>query len=136
MIMLDSTACIDFLNGYVKVKEKIDALDSLYCITTVSVYEVSIGLERTKRLKSRARYQELNEAWLRLLSSLQVFDLDVKAAGKAAEINDELEAKGNRVDDNDVLIMGIMKSKGMEKMPTRNPDHFKAVPGIIVHEYK
>nr|MDO8086456.1 hypothetical protein [Candidatus Sigynarchaeum springense] len=60
----------------------------------------------------------------------------MKAAGKAAEINDELEAKGNRVDDNDVLIMGIMKSKGMEEILTRNPDHFKAVPGIVVHGYK
>lgn len=71
-----------------------------------------------------------------MLSCLQVFNLDMKAAEEAAEINDELEAKGNRDDDNEILIMGIMKSKGMEEILTRNPDHFKAVSGIIVHEYK
>ena len=136
MIMLDSTACIDFLNGYEKVKAKIATLGSLYCVTTISVYEVSIGLERTRRLKSRARYQELREDWLRLLSSLHVLGLDVKAAEKAAEINDELEAKGNRVDDNDVLIMGIMKSKEIYEILTRNPDHFTNVTDIVVHEYK
>jgi predicted nucleic acid-binding protein len=135
MIMLDSTACIDFLNGHEKVKERIDTLDSLYCASTISVYEVSIGLERTKRMKSRARYQELSESWLRLLSSLHVFGLDINAAEKAAEINDELEAKGNRVDDNDVLIMGIMKSREINEILTRNPDHFRNVSAIIVHEY-
>jgi predicted nucleic acid-binding protein len=135
MIMLDSTACIDFLNGNEKLKEKIDAFGSLYCTTTISVYEVSIGLERTKRIKSQARYKELSESWFRLLSSLQVLCLDVKAAEKAAEINDELEAKGKRVDDNDILIMGIMKSHGLTEVLTRNPDHFKNVSDILVHEY-
>jgi predicted nucleic acid-binding protein len=135
MIMLDSTACIDFLNGNEKVKVKMNTFKSLYCTTTISVYEVSIGLERTKRMKSHARYKELSENWLRLLSSLQVFALDIKAAEKAAEINDELEAKGKRVDDNDNLIMGIMKLHGMNEIVTRNPDHFKNVSDIIVHEY-
>jgi predicted nucleic acid-binding protein len=133
--MLDSTACIDFLNGNVKVKSKIDDLKSLYCTTTITVYEVSIGLQRTKRLKSKARYKELSENWLRLLSSLQVLELDVKAAEKASEINDELEAKGNRVDDNDILIMGIMKTHGMSEVITRNPDHFRNVSDMLVHEY-
>jgi predicted nucleic acid-binding protein len=92
-------------------------------------------LQRIKRLKSNARYKELSENWLRLLASLQVLELGVKAAEKAAEINDELEAKGNRVDDNDVLIMGIMKTHGMSEVITRNPDHFRNVSDIIVHEY-
>jgi len=130
VIMLDSTACIDFLKGKENIKAKLDEMNALLCISTVTLYEVSIGLERSRRLKSEERYNELFNQWLQFLTSVQIFTLDVRAAEHSAKINDELEANGKKIDDNDILIMGIMKANDVDEIITRNPDHFNRVTGI------
>ena len=53
MIMLDSTACIDYLNGKNNLKEVLTQEISIYAISVVSIYEIEIGLERTKRKRSK-----------------------------------------------------------------------------------
>jgi predicted nucleic acid-binding protein len=133
--MLDSTACIDFLKGRENIKKKLDEMNSLLCISTITLYEVSIGLERTKRLKSEERFNELFAQWLQFLTSLQIFTLDVKAAEHSAKINDELEVNGKKIDDNDILIMGIMKANDVDEIITRNPDHFNRVTDITAIPY-
>ncbi|MHA1683048.1 MAG: type II toxin-antitoxin system VapC family toxin [Promethearchaeota archaeon] len=134
--MLDSTACIDYLNGKQGIKEKLDENEALLCTTTISIYEVVIGLERTKRKKSEKRYNKLNKNWLELLSNIHVFSLDQKSAELAAGISDDLEEKGIRIDDNDILICGIMKAKGIGRILTRNTNHFNNVENIKVLKYE
>ena len=49
MIALDTSACIDYLDGNEKLKKIINESDDLMYITSVTLYEVQIGLQRTKR---------------------------------------------------------------------------------------
>ena len=66
---------------------------------------------------------------------MEVFPLGFKEAERAAEIYDVLESKGLRVDDNDVLIAGIMLTNGIKRIITKNVKHFERIESIEVLEY-
>lgn len=135
MIILDTSACIDYLNGNEKIREIISEQGELIHITSITIYEINIGLERTKRKISEERYKELNRIWLEFISGMEIFPLSFKEAKRAAEIYDELESKGQIIDDNDILIIGIMLSNGIKKIITRNIKHFELIEGIEIINY-
>ncbi len=135
MIILDTDACIDYLNGQGEIQKAITEQEDLVHITSITVYEVSIGLKRTKRKISEKRYNELYKIWVEFISSMEIFTLGYKEAEKAAEIYDILESKGNLIDDNDILIAGIMLSNGITKIITRNAKHFEKIETLEIIKY-
>ncbi|MHA1264689.1 MAG: type II toxin-antitoxin system VapC family toxin [Candidatus Helarchaeota archaeon] len=135
MIMLDTTACIDFLTGEQKLKQIIDNSDKILYITSISIYEISIGLERTKRMKSKNRYTTLYKKWIAFLSGLNILTINLKEAECAARIYDQLNASGELIDDNDILIAGTMLANKVTKIVTRNARHFERIEGIEVITY-
>ena len=135
MIILDTTACIDYLNGNKEIKSLLSKQEDLIHITSITVYEINIGLERTKRKISLKRYNELYKIWIDFISGMEIFPLGFKEAEKAAEIYDKLEAKGTIIDDNDVLIVGIMLSNGINNIITKNIRHFKEIEDVKVISY-
>ena len=135
MILLDTSACIDYLSGNTGIKKKIEEQDDLIHISAITVYEMNIGFERTKRKISEQRYKQLYKAWLEFISSMEIFSLGFKEAEKAAEIYDKLESEGQRIDDNDVLIAGIMLSNGIKQLITRNIKHFERIREIEIISY-
>lgn len=135
MIVLDTTACIDYLNGNEEIEEVLSTIEELVHITSITVYEINIGLERTKRKISPKRYNELYKSWTEFISSMEIFSLGFKEAEKAAEIYDILESNGVRIDDNDILIIGIMLSNGINKILTKNVKHFEKIKGIEILKY-
>ena len=135
MIVLDTNACIDYLNGVNNIREVLKNQGELVHLTSISIYEVSIGLERTKRKISQKRFDEMNKVWLDFLSGMEIYSLGYKEAMKAAQIFDGLESRGEIIDDNDILICGIMLANGISKILTRNIKHFEKVEGIQVIRY-
>jgi predicted nucleic acid-binding protein len=135
MIILDTNACIDYLNGINEIKDAIFTQEDLVHITSITVYEINIGLERTKRKISEKRYRELYKIWTEFISSMEIFPLGYKEAEKAAEIYDSLESKGQLIDDNDILIVGIMLSNGISKIITKNVKRFEKIKEIEIIPY-
>ncbi|TXT61470.1 MAG: putative Ribonuclease VapC [Promethearchaeota archaeon] len=135
MIIMDTNACIDFLNGKSEVKKILSAQEDIVHITTITVYEISIGLERTKRKISKNRYKELYKTWLKFISSMEILPLGYKEAEKAAKIHDDLLSKGQMIDDNDILIAGIMLSNDIRKIITRNSKHFEKITELNIIKY-
>ena len=135
MILLDTSACIDYLSGNNEIKNKIEEQDDLIHITAITVYEMNIGFERTKRKISEQRYKQLYKPWLEFISSMEIFSLGFKESEKAAEIYDKLESQGQRIDDNDILIAGIMLTNGVKQLITRNIKHFERIEGIEILAY-
>ncbi len=135
MILLDTSACIDYLNGNNELKEVIEDQDELLHISSITVYEMNIGFERTKRKISNQRYRQLYKPWVEFISRMEIFSLGFKEAEKAAKIYDILESQGQTIDDNDVLIAGIMLSNGIKKIITRNIEHFKRIEGLELITY-
>ncbi|MBY8988701.1 MAG: type II toxin-antitoxin system VapC family toxin [Candidatus Lokiarchaeota archaeon] len=135
MILLDTSACIDYLNGNNEIKKSISKQEDLIHITSITVYEINIGLERTKRKISSKRHSELYKIWTEFISSMEIFPLGYKEAEIAAEIYDNLESQGQRIDDNDILIAGIMLANGIKKIITKNANHFERIKGIEIIQY-
>ena len=135
MIIIDTSASIDYLNGNENLKEILSEQESLVHLTSITVYEVSIGLERTKRKISEDRYKDLYKIWMEFISSMEIFTLGFKEAEKAAKIYDVLESKGQRIDDNDILIAGIMLSNGIKRIITKNIKHFEMIEDIELIQY-
>lgn len=135
MIILDTSACIDHLNGNENIKKIISEQENLVHITAITVYEINIGLERTKRKISEERYKNLYKSWMEFISGMEIFPLGFKEAEKAAEIYDALESKGQKIDDNDILIAGIMLSNGIKKIITKNIKHYEKIEGIDIINY-
>ena len=135
MILLDTSACIDYLSGNKEIKKVIDEQDDLIHITAITIYEMNIGFERIKRKISEQRYKQLYKPWLNFISSMEIFSLGFKEAEKSAEIYDKLESQGQRIDDNDILIAGIMVTNGIKHLITRNIKHFERIEGIEIVKY-
>ena len=135
MLILDTNACIDYLNGVNEIREVLKNQGDLVHLTSISIYEVSIGLEQTKRKISQKRFDEMNKVWLDFISGMEIYSLGYKEAIKAAQIFDGLESRGELIDDNDILICGIMLANGISKILTRNIKHFEKVEGIQVIRY-
>jgi len=130
MIILDTSTCVEYLNGNEKIKNILSKQEDLVHITVITVYEINIGLEHTKRKISEQRYKELYKIWTEFISSMEIFPLGYKEAEKAAQIYDILESKGQIIDDNDILIAGIMLSNGINKIITKNVSHFGKIEDI------
>jgi len=135
MILLDTSACIDYLNGNIEIKKVIEEQDDLIHITSITIYEMNIGFERTKRKISEQRYKQLYKPWLEFISSMEIFALGFKEAEKAAKIYDVLESQGKTIDDNDILITGIMLANGIKKLITKNVRHFERIVDIELITY-
>lgn len=135
MILLDTSACIDYLRGNPSIGQVLDQNNDIFAITSVTIYEVSIGLERTKRMKSDKIYHSQLTVWNKFRALFKILDLTQTAAEKAAEIYDFLVQKGQPIDDNNILIAGIMRSTNMNIIITRNVKHFQTIPDITVIPY-
>ena len=135
MIFLDTSACIDYLNGNKELKKVIEDQEDLIHITSITIYEMNIGFERTKRKISEQRYKQLYKPWLEFISSMEIFPLGFKEAKRAAEIYDILESQGQKIDDNDILIVGIMLTNGIKEIISRNVSHFERIEGIDIIKY-
>ena len=135
MILLDTSACIDYLSGNKELKKIIEDKEDLIHITSITVYEMNIGFERTKRKNSKQRFKQLYKPWLEFISSMETFPLGYKEVERAAEIYDILESQGQKIDDNDILIAGIMLTNGIKEIISRNISHFERIEGIDIIKY-
>ena len=135
MIFLDTSACIDYLNGNKELKKVIEDQEDLIHITSITIYEMNIGFERTKRKITEQRYKQLYKPWLEFISSMEIFALGYKEAERAAEIYDTLESQGQTIDDNDILIAGIMLTNGIKQIITKNVKHFERIEDIEIIKY-
>jgi len=108
----------------------------MVCITAITIYEVNIGLDRTKRKKSEKRYNELKKKWLDFISGMEILSIKAKDAENASKIFDDLETKGKIIEDNDILIAGVFLSNGISKILTRNSEHFEFIDRMTTIEYE
>ena len=110
MTLLDTSVIIDYLAGDQKiialVKEILTREDAK--TTTITEYEL---------LRHKARIKKQAEE--RFLSGAIVYSFDRAAAKEAAHIFQELQNIGRMINDNDVLIAGIVLAHG-EVLLTRD----------------
>ena len=132
MKVVDSTFLICLLRNDPLTLSKAEELDREggAATTVVNVYEVSYGVYRAMSDPSKRM-----QAFKRLVSNLEVLDLDYEAAMTAAEVSGALDREGRGIDPFDSLIAGITLASGAEALVTRNASHFERVPGLKVEAH-
>ena len=128
MKVLDSTLLVDLIRGKEEALKVLNK-DETFLTTQINMFEVIRGLFLRKVSKEKFP-QAIN-----LFSEIRVLPLDDKAMIKAAEISSQLYHNGNIIDDCDCLIAGIALSNGINKVITRDVEHFKRIKGIKVETY-
>lgn len=112
MIVLDTSALIDFFRGVEKTRE---FMDKDVATTVISYYEILSGVKHRKARKEEQFFR-------RFFSEIEVLDFDRKAAEEASEIMGRLLGLGTPVNSTDVLIAGIAIVNGAEKIVSRDRD--------------
>ena len=128
MKLLDSTFLVDVLRGRKETLELIDSEETLLT-TQINMYEVIKGLF-LKNITS-SRFAKV----MRVFDNIRVIPLDDNAVIKSAEIFSDLAKKGSEVHNFDCMIAGIALSNGVNKIVTRNKNHFKRIKEIKVESY-
>lgn len=128
MKVLDTTFLIDFLNGD-KAALKIVESDEQLLTTQMNMYEILRGIFLASNSES-----EMLKA-MELFENVRVLQLDDSGIIKSAEIFASLTKKGAIIADNDCITAGIALSRGINKIVTRNTEHFKRIKGIKAEAY-
>lgn len=128
MKVLDSTFLIDVLRGRKETLNVINGKEPLLT-TQINMYEVIRGFF-LKNISS-SKFLEMIE----MFENIKVLSLDDNSIVKAAEISAELIKKGTVISDCDCITAGIAISKGINKIVTKNIEHFKRINGIKVESY-
>ena len=130
MKAIDSAYIIDFLRGDAAAVKKAKELeDEVVATTYVNYFEVIIG-----ELRQHNQNDTHVMKAIELFSRMEVFDLDKNAATTAAHIGATLLKKGTKINSHDMLIAGILLSKGITTIITRDKD-FEKINELKVEQY-
>lgn len=130
MYFLDSCICIDFMRG--KLPAMYEFLQKndprLFKIPAIVEAELYLGAEKSKNPKAN-----------RLLVSqfmlpFETMSFDTLAAKEHALIRSQLEAKGERIGPNDLLIAAIARSHNAT-LVTHNVKEFERVKGLKLEDW-
>ena len=97
-------------------------------ITEIAIFEVAKGIFWYKNKKNF-------EDFLKFLGSLDIVPTNTIFSMDAAKISAELKNKGVIIDNEDLLMVGMMVNFGIDRIATRNNKHFSQIKGIQVVSY-
>ncbi len=137
IILADTTFLIDALRKKDNVKKFLIKNSSEILYTTeINVFETYLGLYANKALEKTPSLLDQRKKYLEeLLSKFQILPFGRKAAIESAKILGKLIRKGKKIEFRDGLIAGIAISNGIEKILTKNIDHFIRIENIDIISY-
>ncbi|MBD3248694.1 PIN domain-containing protein [Candidatus Woesearchaeota archaeon] len=127
MKVLDTTFLIDFLKGKKETLKIIKSKEDLLT-TQINMYEVIRGAFLRDNPSELLKAEQLFE-------NIKVLQIDDDAVIRSADIFSDLVKNGKMVPDSDCMTAGTALSKGVNKIVTRNKEHFKRMKGIKVETY-
>lgn len=126
-MLLDSTFLIDLLDQRDAAETKLEELvetDTPVSVSTLSVYEVGLGLQENE-----------HETFDEILASVVVLPLGLGESYRALSIQRTLYNRGEPIGDVDSLIAATAAESVDPRLLTRNVDEFTRVEGIDVETY-
>ncbi len=134
MRCLDTCFFIDLLrkdDQAVKKAQELDEKDELLVTTQMNVYELFVGVYSSKGVDKEEQVRRIEQ----ILDKTQVLDMTSEASKKSAQIAGNLISKGERIEIPDTITAGIILSKGIDIIVTRNKEHFERIDEIKVERY-
>ena len=129
LYLLDTNLCIRVLRDRPKgLRERFNAEADTLCISTVTLFELYYGAEKSARpIENRHEVE-------RFAAHLEVLPFDPPAAAHAAEIRATLERRSLPIGAYDLLIAGQARSRGLVVV-TGNLREFTRVEGLRAEDW-
>lgn len=121
--LLDTDVSVDLING--TVLEWGLPSGASVGISSITAYELQVGLEKSVSKKTKAETRGFIEA-------IPIFEFDADAAVESAKVRTELESSGQGIGPYDTLIAGHCRQLG-STLVTRNKREFERVKGLVCH---
>ncbi|MGM0405783.1 MAG: PIN domain-containing protein [Thermoplasmatota archaeon] len=131
---LDTCFFIDLLRkdeDAVRKAERLDEDDENLVTTQMNVYELFVGVYSSKDIDKEKHIKRIEQ----ILDKTMILDMNSEASKRSAEIAGNLISKGKRIEIPDTITAGIMLSKGIDAIITRNKEHFERIKGLDIEEY-
>lgn len=125
--LLDTNILIDHIRG--KREIKIDVLEEGCTVSIITLAELYYGAAKSNDPKKT--FTIVRKLLLDL--GLQVRTLDEETVFEFGKIKAELEVKGTRLEDFDLLIAATAKAENLI-LVTKNLRHFKRITGLKLYE--
>lgn len=137
MILADSTFLIDSLRKNLDVREFLEKNTSeIFFTTEINIFELYLCLYSSKILeKNQELFRKRIKGLEELILKFQVLTFGRGEAIQAAKILGNINRSGNPIEFRDGLIAGIALFNGINKILTKNFDHFNRIQGIEVKTY-
>ena len=137
MFLADSTFLIDSLRKKENVRIFLKNNPSEFLFTTeINVSELYLGIYSSKTLKDNSKLFNIRKKRLEeLLQKFQILSLGRGELIESAKLLGHLYQIGKPIDFRDGLIAGIAIFNNINKVLTRNKDHFNRIEGIEVILY-
>jgi len=127
--LLDTDICIIAMSDrQPRLNQRIARAGDSVCTSAIVVAELFYGIEKSER--RRSNMQQLEE----LLALLPVIEFDDEAAHAYGSIRAHLEHNGTPIGNNDILIGGHARSRGMTLI-TNNRREFDRIPDLKVENW-
>lgn len=131
---LDTCFFVDLLrkdDAAVRKAEQLDEDDEQLITTQMNVYELFVGVYSSEEIDKEKQARRIEQ----ILDKTVILDMNFEASKRSAEIAGNLISEGERIEIPDTITAGIILSKGIDVIVTRNKDHFDRIEGLDVEEY-
>ncbi|MFL6258462.1 MAG: type II toxin-antitoxin system VapC family toxin [Thermoanaerobaculia bacterium] len=129
--LLDTNTCVDYMNGrWPSVVARVQRSDPYDLrLSSVAVAELRYGADKSAR--PRENHARIDQ----LVQDLQCLDFDLDAAAAYGRIRADLEALGQPIGPNDLLIAAQALSQGLV-LVTNNLREFQRVKGLRIENWR
>jgi len=135
MIIADTNVIIDIERGKQTLKKLFEKYpDEHFCISSISVLELYVGLGYSKSKKGKNFYEKQKKNVDKIMSDFEIISLSLEILKEAGLKKGELMVSGINLDFEDILI-GITGEKlGVSHIFTRNRKHFESF-SLSIEDY-
>ena len=130
MICLDTTSIIDLFRGEKNLKSILENIKEQLVTTRINYLEIMFGLDFTDH-DHKKEIEYYNE----FFRSIKILELDDSSCKISSKIFWNLRKKGKIVEKFDCVIAGILLSKGLNRIITRNVKHFINIQELKLLSY-
>jgi tRNA(fMet)-specific endonuclease VapC len=126
--VLDTDVCVEILRGSGEVISRRSVVADAVATTWITASELYYGAAKSK---APAKNQILVSDFL---ATVEVMDLDLAAAQRFGSLKADLERRGRRLADADLLIASVALSRGAI-LVTGNRTHYARIPDLQLEDW-
>jgi len=136
MILLDTNVIIDLGRGRSGAKRCIAKYkDEIIAISVITIQEIYVGLGYTLEKHGKELYEKNKKKIEELLEDYTILETTRPILENSGFIKGRLRAKGITIEIQDLIIGATAEILGIERLITRNPEHFKTFK-VPIESYK